>query len=74
MAKYKNSNVEKAEDVFVIKQPTHREKDFGIFWGYGGIYAEPKYEGDPFEIVMDKLGNNLLLNETQFKRIKKWIM
>ena len=42
MAKYKNSNVQKAE-----------------------------YDGAPFDIVMDKLGNNLLLNETQFKRIKK---
>ena len=25
MANYNNSNMEKAEDVFVIKQPTHRE-------------------------------------------------
>ena len=73
MANYQNSDMKKAEDVFVIKQPHHKEEDFGSFWGYGGIYSEPKEEGAPFDIVMDKYGNDLLLNETEFKRINKWV-
>ena len=42
MANYNNTNMEKAEDVFVIKQPHHKEKDRDIYWGYGGIYSEPR--------------------------------
>ena len=71
MAKYKNSNMEKAEDVFVIKQPHHKEEDRDIYWGYGGIYSEPRSPLNQWNIIMDKLGNNLLLNETEFVKIKK---
>ena len=71
MANYQNSDMKKAEDVFVIKQPHHKEEDFGSFWGYGGIYSKSKVEGASHHIVMDKYGNDLLLNETEFTRINK---
>ena len=53
MANYQNSDMKKAEDVFVIKQPHHKEEDFGSFWGYGGIYSKSKVEGASYHIVMD---------------------
>jgi hypothetical protein len=71
MANYNNTNMEKAEDVFVIKQPHHKEKDRDIYWGYGGIYSEPRSPLNQWNIIMDKLGNNLLLDETEFVKIKK---
>ena len=71
MANYNNTNMEKAEDVFVIKQPHHKEEDRDLYWGYGGIYSEPRPPLNQWNIIMDKLGNNLLLDETEFVKIKK---
>ena len=71
MANYNNTNMEKAEDVFVIKQPHHKEEDRDLYWGYGGIYSEPRPPLNQWNIIMDKLGNNLHLDETEFVKIKK---
>ena len=68
---YNTDIIKITEDVFVIKQPHHKEEDRDLYWGYGGIYSEPVAEGYRWNIIMDKLGNNLLLNETEFVRIKK---
>ena len=68
---YNTDIIKITEDVFVIKQPHHKEKNRDIYWGYGGIYSEPRSPLNQWNIIMDKLGNNLHLDETEFVKIKK---
>ena len=70
MARY-NLNIEKAEDVFVIKQPHHKEKDRDIYWGQGGVYSETRSPLNKWNIIMDKLGKPLPLKEKEVVKIQK---
>ena len=78
MANYQNSDMKKAEDVFVIKQPHHKEEDFGSFWGYGGIYSKSFSAkislSEAISIPLKILPGKLFLNQLQADFIELGLM